>query len=77
MNNIEKNKELVRQCISLFTDYSLRFDELEFLHTFITYLYTCDFDLAIDIFADYLESVKSDYQINKIYDVESELFYRE
>jgi hypothetical protein len=74
---MEKNKELIKECISLFTDYNLRFDELEFLHSFITYCYTGDYDLAIDRFKKFLEDIKCDYHIQKIYDIESELFYLE
>ena len=74
---MEKNNELIKQCISLFTDYHLRFDELEFLHSFILYCYTCDYDLAIDSFKKFLEHIKCDYRIQKVYDLESELFYHE
>lgn len=73
---MDKNKELIKQCISLFTDYSLRFDELEFLHSFITYCYTGDYDLAIDCFKKFLEHIKCYYRIEKTYDIESELFFR-
>lgn len=74
---MDKNNELIKQCISLFTDYHFRFDELEFLHSFIIFCYTGDYDLAIDRFKKFLDDIKCDYHIQKFYDHESELFYRE